>query len=159
VRLSFLDGVLEIRRIPGRKHETTKQRISTLMDTYLEYAGIDYTPTGSMTLESEEGRVKREADLSYELGTNREPPDLGIEVVVTSGGIDKLKAYKRLEIPEVWFWEKGQLSLYTLQADGYEEINQSRVLPGLDIELLTKCINILNHVQAVREFRNRIQGN
>jgi Uma2 family endonuclease len=27
VRLSFLDGVLEIRRRPGRKHETAKQRI------------------------------------------------------------------------------------------------------------------------------------
>ena len=67
VRLSFLDGVLEIRRMPGRKYETAKQRISTLVDLYLEYAGIDFTPTGSVTLESETGRVKREADLSYEL--------------------------------------------------------------------------------------------
>ena len=30
VRLSFLDGVWEIRLMPGRKHETAKQRISTL---------------------------------------------------------------------------------------------------------------------------------
>lgn len=64
VRLSFLDGVLEIRRMPGRKYETAKQRISTLVDMYVEYAGIDFTPTGSGTLESETGRVKREADLS-----------------------------------------------------------------------------------------------
>ena len=95
VRLSFLDGVLEIRRMPGRKHETAKQRISTLVDLYVEYAGIDFTPTGSVTLESETGRVKREADLSYELTPNRERPDLVVEVVVTSGGIDKLEAYKR----------------------------------------------------------------
>ena len=107
VRLSFLDGVFEIRRMPGRKHETAKQRISTLVDLYLEYAGIDFTPTGSVTLESETGRVKREADLSYELGPNREFPDLAVEVVVTSGGINKLEAYKRLQIPEVWFWENG----------------------------------------------------
>ncbi|WP_333031733.1 MULTISPECIES: hypothetical protein [unclassified Microcoleus] len=86
--------------MPGRKHETAKQRISTLVDLYLEYAGIDFTPTGSVTLESETGRVKREADLSYELGANRERPDLAVEVVVTSGGIDKLEACKRLEIPE-----------------------------------------------------------
>jgi len=157
VRLSFLDGVLEIRRMPGRKHETAKQRISTLVDLYLEDAGIDFTPTGSVTLESETEKVKREADLSYELGANREFPDLVVEVVVTSGGIDKLEAYKRLQIPEVWFWEKGVLRLYSLGDDGYMEVDRSFVLPDLDIVLLARCINIENHLQAMREFRQTIQ--
>ncbi len=157
VRLSFLDGVLEIRRMPGKKHETVKQRISTLLDLYLEFAGIDFTPTGSVTLESETGRVKREADLSYELGANRELPDLVVEVVVTSGGIDKLEAYKRLQIPEVWFWENGVLRLYSLGDDGYTEVDRSFVLPNLDIVLLGRCINIENHLQAMREFRQAIQ--
>jgi len=158
VRLSFLDGVLEIRRIPGRKHETAKQRISTLVDLFLEYAGIDFTPTGSVTLESETGRVKREADLSYELGPNREFPDLAVEVVVTSGGINKLEAYKRLQIPEVWFWENGALRMYSLGADGYAEVDRSFVLPDLDIVLLVRCINIENHLQAMREFKQTIQS-
>ena len=158
VRLSFLDGVFEIRRRPGRKHETAKQRISTLVDLYLEYAGIDFTPTGSVTLESETGRVKREADLSYELGPNREFPDLAVEVVVTSGGINKLEAYKRLEIPEVWFWENGALRMYSLGADGYAEVDRSFVLPDLDIVLLVRCINIENHLQAMREFKQTIQS-
>ena len=157
VRLSFLDGVLEIRRMPGRKHETAKQRISTLVDVYLEYAGIDFTPTGSVTLESESGRVKREADLSYELGVNREFPDLAVEVVVTSG-INKLEAYKRLQIPEVWFWENGALRMYSLGADGYAEVDRSFVLPDLDIVLLVRCINIENHLQAMREFKQTIQS-
>ena len=158
VRLSFLDGVLEIRRMPGRKHETAKQRISTLVDLYLEYAGIDFTPTGSVTLESETGRVKREADLSYELGSNREFPDLAVEVVVTSGGINKLEAYKRLQIPEVWFWENGALRMYSLGADGYAEVDRSFVLPDLDIVLLVRCINVENHLQAMREFKQTIQS-
>jgi len=158
VRLSFLDGVLEIRRMPGRKHETAKQRISTLVDLYLEYAGIDFTPTGLVTLESGTGRVKREADLSYELGPNREFPDLAVEVVVTSGGINKLEAYKRLEIPEVWFWENGALRMYSLGADGYAEVDRSFVLPELDIVLLARCINIENHLQAMREFKQTIQS-
>ena len=156
VRLSFLDGVLEIRRMPGRKHETAKQRISTLVDLYLEYAGVDFTPTGSVTLESETGRVKREADLSYELGANREFPDLAVEVLVTSGGINKLEAYKGLEIPEVWFWENGALRMYSLGADGYAEVDRSFVLPDLDIVLLVRCINIENHLQAMREFKQTI---
>ncbi len=158
IRLSFLEGILEIRRMPGKKHETIKERIGALLDTYLEFAGYDYTPTGSMTLESEAGKVKREADKSYELAPGRERPDLAIEVVVTSGGINKLEAYKRLQIPEVWFWEKGKLSLYTLRSEGYVEIQKSEILPDLDIELLTRCISLSNHVQALREFRQSINN-
>ena len=124
----------------------------------MEYAGIDFTPTGSVTLESETGRVKREADLSYELGANREFPDLAVEVLVTSGGINKLEAYKRLEIPEVWFWENGALRMYSLGADGYAEVDRSFVLPDLDIVLLVRCINIENHLQAMREFKHTIQS-
>ncbi len=158
VRLSFLDGVLEIQKMPGKKHETVKRRIATLLDDYLEFLGIDYTPTGSMTLESEEGQVKREADESYELAPNRDRPDLAIEIIIISGGIDKLQAYERLQIPEVWFWEKGKLSIYVLQPNGYQAVQQSAVLKDLDMELLTRCINFPNHLQAVKDFRNALQG-
>jgi len=158
VRLSFLDGVLEIRRMPGEKHETIKERIGSLLDLYLLQMGIDYQPTGSMTLESPSGLVKREADKSYKLGPNREFPDLAVEVVVTSGGINKLEAYKRLQIPEVWFWENGALRMYSLGADGYAEVDRSFVLPDLDIVLLVRCINMENHLQAMREFKQTIQS-
>jgi Uma2 family endonuclease len=156
IRLSFLDGVLEIRKMPGRKHETSKERLGAILDIYLEHIGIDFTPTGSMTLESEEGLVKREADKSYELGGDRDRPDLAVEIVVTSGGIDKLKAYQRLQIPEVWFWEKNKLSLYVLGKDCYQEIATSEALPELDIDLLTRCMQMDNHVQALREFRKAL---
>ena len=58
-----------------------------------------------MTLESETGLVKREADESYKLTPGKSRPDLVIEVVFSSGGIRKLEAYKRLKIAEVWCWE------------------------------------------------------
>jgi Uma2 family endonuclease len=60
--------------------------------------GLDFTPTGSVTLENEFKKVKNE---SSELEANRKHPDLVIEVVVSSGGINKLEAYKRLQIPEL----------------------------------------------------------
>lgn len=156
VRVSFLDGVLEIRRMPGKKHEVVKKRIGILIEAYLEIAGIPHTPTGSMTLESESGLVRREADESYEIGENRERPDLAIEVVVTSGGINKLEAYKRLQISEVWFWEKERLSFYALRMDRYEAIQQSEVLSNLDLQLLIKALNEPNHLKAVREFREAV---
>ena len=157
VRLSFLNGTLEIRRMPGEQHETVKERIGTLLDLYLLQIGIDYTPTGSMTLESEAGLVKREADKSYKLGANRTRPDLAIEVVVTSGGINKLEAYKLLKISEVWFWEDGTLAIYHLrtvtQDIRYEQTPTSEELPELDMALLLRCINMTNHVEAVNTFR------
>jgi len=153
VRLSFLEGILEIRSVPGRIHETIKGRIGALVEAYMEFVELDFVPTESLTLESERGLVKREADKSYELGSDRDRPDLVIEVVVTSGGLDKLEAYKRLQISEVWFWEKGRLSLYGLEFDGYSELSRSQVLPNLNIDVLAECINLPNHTQAVKLFR------
>ncbi|MBE9009166.1 Uma2 family endonuclease [Pseudanabaenaceae cyanobacterium LEGE 13415] len=160
-RLSFLDGMLEIRQMPGEPHETVKERIGALLELYLIIAGFDFTPTGSTTLESESGLVKREADKSYKLAPGRSRPDLAIEVVFTSGGINKLEAYKRLKISEVWFWEDGVLEVYHLRSEGdqlrYEKILNSEAVPGLDLELLSRCINMVNHVDAIKTFQQAIQ--
>ncbi|NCR54770.1 MAG: Uma2 family endonuclease [Microcystis aeruginosa L211-07] len=158
LRLSFLDGVLEIRKMPGKKHETIKKRIASLVEIYLEFLGLDFTPTGSVTLENEFEKVKREGDESYELGANRKHPDLVIEVVVSSGGINKLEAYKRLQIPEVWFWMNDELLFYSLGNEVYEAVSKSQLLPSLDVSLLMRCIGIENHAQALREFRAGIKN-
>jgi Uma2 family endonuclease len=153
IRLSYLDGALEITEMPGRTHETIKKRIAALVEAYLDFLGIEYTPTGSMTLESEESQVKREADESYELGLDRDRPDLAIEIIVTSGGISKLLAYQRLKISEVWLWEKGTLSIYWLTEDGYQLSEKSIVLPDLNISLLIDCMKVASHTQALQQFR------
>ncbi len=162
MRLSFLDGILEIRRLPGEQHERIKERIGALLELYLLQLGIDYTPTGSMTLESESGLVKREADKSYKLGANRSRPDLVIEVVVTSGGINKLEAYRRLGIAVVWFWENSRLELYHLRAEDeaavYERIAASEVLPELNMEFFLACVSLENHVEAIRRFQRCLRG-
>ncbi|MCL6751448.1 Uma2 family endonuclease [Nostoc sp. CCCryo 231-06] len=159
-RLSFLDGILEIRRMPGEPHETVKERLGALLELYLLMAGFDFTPTGSMTLESESGAVKREADKSYKLAPGRVRPDLAIEVVFTSGGINKLEAYKRLLIPEVWFWEDGVLEVYHLRQEGnalhYERVSSSEEVKGIDLDLLLRCINMVNHVDAIKTFQQAL---
>ncbi|MFM9265807.1 Uma2 family endonuclease [Tychonema sp. BBK16] len=160
-RLSFLDGILEIKLMPGEPHETVKERIGALLELYLLMAGFDFTPTGSMTLESETGKVKREADKSYKLAPGRRLPDLAIEIVFSSGGIDKLEAYKRLKIPEVWFWEDGLLEVYHLRGEGdalhYEKVSSSEEVKGIDLDLLLRCINMVNHVDAVKTFQQALQ--
>ncbi len=159
-RLSFLDGILEIRRMPGEAHETVKERLGALLELFLLVAGFDFTPTGSMTLESESGAVKREADKSYKFAPGRVRPDLAIEVVFTSGGINKLEAYKRLLISEVWFWEDGVLEVYHLRSEDnapyYERICNSEEVKGIDLDLLLRCINMVNHVDAIKTFQQAL---
>ena len=156
-RLSFLNGVLEIRRRSGEPQEIIKGRIGALVEQYLLMAGFDFTPTGSMTLESETGKVKREADESYKLAPGRRLPDLAIEIVFSSGGIDKLEAYKRLKIPELWFWEDGLLEVYHLRGEGdglhYEKISSSEEVQGIDLDLLLRCMNMVNHIDAIKTFQ------
>lgn len=156
-RLSFLNGVLEIRRRSGEPQEIIKGRIGALVEQYLLMAGFDFTPTGSMTLESETGKVKREADESYKLAPDRRLTDLAIEIVFSSGGIDKLEAYKRLKIPELWFWEDGLLEVYHLRGEGdglhYEKISSSEEVQGIDLDLLLRCMNMVNHVDAIKTFQ------
>ncbi|OBQ32346.1 MAG: hypothetical protein AN487_22535, partial [Anabaena sp. CRKS33] len=81
-----------------------------------------------------------EPDESYYIGEKKANPDLAIEINITSGSIDKLEKYKRFNITEVWFWENNQLSLYYLKNDNYEQINQSELLPDVDIDLLASCV-------------------
>ncbi len=159
-RFSFLDGVLEILKMPGELHETVKERLGALLELYLLTAGFEFTPTGSMTLESEADLVKREADKSYRLKDHRGRPDLAIEVVVSSGGINKLELYQRLKISEVWFWEDGVLELYHLRQDGenlsYEKIVQSEEVAGIDLELLKRCVLMNSHVEALKVWQKAI---
>jgi Uma2 family endonuclease len=159
-RFSFLDGVLEIAKMPKELHETTKKRIAGLLELYFLLAGFDFNPMGSMTLESEVDRAKREPDESYRLKSDSKRPDLLLEVVVTSGGLDKLELYKRLKISEVWFWEDGVLDLYHLRQEvedlHYEKIKQSEEVPGIDLELLKRCILMNSHVEALKVWQKSI---
>ncbi len=161
-RISFLDGTLEIQKMPGELHESFKERIAALLELFLLMAGFDFKPTGSMTLENESRLVKREADKSYKLSPTSPRPDLVIEVVFSSGGVEKLEAYKRLKIDEVWFWEDGVLDMYHLRGsdDGayYEKIEASEAVPGLDVALLKRCILMANHVEALKMFQANLSA-
>jgi Uma2 family endonuclease len=64
------------------------------------------------------------------LRTEKEFPDIAIEVVKTSGGINKLEVYQGLEVPEVWFWKNDRFSVYCLRDSHYEQVVRSEFLPN-----------------------------
>lgn len=151
-RLTYLDSIVEIISPLSDEHEDSKKTLAMLVEVYMRTKNIRFYSRGSATLGKRENKTRREPDESYNLGTKKPIPDLILEITVTSGGINKLEIYKRLGIPEVWFWEDGLLSVYCLQADEYQKVDKSTLLPELDLELLAKYSRMADQFDAVNEF-------
>ena len=165
-RVHFLEGVLEI-VAPSRRHESGKTHIGTLLEIYFLETDTDYYPMGSTTLRKQKEQAGGEPDESYCIDADKDIPDLAIEVIVTSGSINRLELYCRLGVREVWFWERDRLTLYYLREEtptqfvntaGYEPISQSRLLPELDVDLLTNCIQNPSPLAAAKAFRQGIRS-
>ena len=158
-RLTYLDSILEIMSPLSDEHEDSKKTVAMLVEVYMRTKNIRFYSRGSATLGKRENKTRREPDESYNLGTKKSIPDLILEITVTSGGINKLEIYKRLGIPEVWFWEDGLLSVYCLQAGEYQKVTKSFLLPELDLELLAKYSRMADQFDAVNEYIQVIGGN
>jgi Uma2 family endonuclease len=155
VRLSYANGIIELMTL-SPEHETLKCVLGILLATFFVANDINFTPTGSATLEKEpNSRV--EPDLSYFFNPKSSIPDLVIEIALTSGGITKLERYKALQIPEVWFWENHQFICYVWHKDHYQEINQSQHFPTLDFNLLAQCLQMADKKEAVKTFRKFVE--
>ena len=154
-RFCYLDGELEIMTLSG-EHERIKKWVSDLSGDYLLELSAVIIPRGQATMRLELKEAGAEPDESWCIGAEKEFPDLVLEIALTSGGIRKLELYQRFAVPEVWFWQRGRLEIFALRADGgdYEQIEgKSRLLPGLDIELLERCVVIKDWREARLAFR------
>ena len=65
---------------PGRSHEKIKENIANLIVAYCDAKEIDYYNIGSTALEK--SNVGKEPEVSYAIATDKEFPDLAIEVRV-----------------------------------------------------------------------------
>jgi Uncharacterized protein conserved in cyanobacteria len=163
-RLTYLDGILEVMS-PSRNHERIKTLIGDLLLIYFLETDTEYYPTGSMTLRNPEQRGGTEPDESYCIGSNQEIPDLAIEVVITSGGINRLEVYQRLGVREVWFWQNNRFLIYHFrsenveqfqQTSGYELINNSEILPDINLIILAEYVQHPNPLVAAKSFRQTL---
>lgn len=156
-RLTYLEGVLEIMS-PSLKHERNKKQIAIFLEAYFQETLTPFWPMGSTTFRLEAKQGGTEPDECYCIGTEKDLPDLVIEVVVTSGGIDKLEVYKKLDIKEVWFWQNNQFKIYSLQGENYQQANKSQLLPNLDLQMLAEYILTPNPLMALLDFRQKIKS-
>ena len=156
LRITYLDGWIELMTL-GEPHELIKSLIGMFLETYFIEMGIEFIPAGSATRRSEEKGTSFEPDESYYLGQKKDNPDLAIEVILTSGNLQKLEKYRRFQILEVWLWEDNQLRIYCLKNNEYQEVSCSQLLPDLSIDLLVRCVQMSSRLEAMRMFKEGLR--
>jgi len=158
-RIAFLEGEVEIMS-PSRDHESIKSRIGSLVEAWCLERGVEFSTYGSWTLGDKKVERGAEPDECYVFGRVAAPerPDLAIEVVWTSGGIDKLQIYRKLGVREVWFWRKGTITPYGLRGEQYEPMSSSEVLAALDLGELARFLDRPTTSQSIREYQAALRA-
>lgn len=152
-RITYLEGLLEL-MTPSRYHENDKKRFARLLERWAEATGVRLEGVGSWTLKDSKEERGAEPDECYTIErvpeSDDDRPDVAIEVIWTSGGIDKLEVYRKLGVREVWFYERNSLSFFTLRGSQYEVIARSELLPGADPALFIGCMAAPSQSEAIR---------
>jgi Uma2 family endonuclease len=163
-RLAYDRGTLEI-MTPLPEHELYKEVISDSVKDIAEELDLDYESFGSTTWKRESRMAGVESDNCFyfqneaairgrlDLDLKQDPPpDLALEIDVTSKSLNRFPIYARLGVPELWCYDSGELKIYHLQDGEYVESATSLVFPTLAIQDLPQLIeqNRANGRRAIR---------
>ena len=162
-RIAYDRGTLEI-MTPLPEHEYFKETISIAVQDIAETLELDYESYGSTTWRREVKQAGLEPDncfyfqneslvrgrLDFDLNQDP-PPDLALEIDITSKSLDRFPIYARLGIPELWCYDNGALKIYQLRVDQYlearyVEAKRSLVFPLLEIQQLPHLIEAHRNV-------------
>lgn len=143
LHFAYDDGFLEV-EVPTRKHEKPNRILTRLVETICQELGINVDDTGQTTLRKKSKAKGVEPDTGFyiqneskirgkmEIDLRKDPPpDLVIEVDVTSPSLDKMPIYAALSVPEVWLYKGERVEFYKLEANEYQKIENSLALPVL----------------------------
>jgi Uma2 family endonuclease len=151
-RVAYHDGSLEI-MTPLPEHEYYKETISIAIQDIAEVLDQDYESLGSTTWKREIKKAGVEPDncfyfqnepkirgkLEFDLSQDP-PPDLVLEIDLTSKSLNRFPIYARLGVPEIWCYDSGELKIYQLQNEEYIEVETSLVFTTLPIQELPALI-------------------
>jgi Uma2 family endonuclease len=140
-RLAYDQGILEI-IMPSDFHEMINRLLEAIVRALTEELGMKIKGYGSTTLDREDLARGVEPDSCFYIQNvdqiigkkldipSDPPPDLAIEVDVTSSSRRRLGIDLQLQIPEVWrYTEQQGLVIYQLQAGEYQECEFSPTFP------------------------------
>lgn len=168
-RLAYDQGTLEI-MTPLPEHEHYKEVISDLVKDIAEELELDYESLGSTTWKRESRLAGVEPDncfyfhnealirgkLEFDL-TQDPPPDLVLEIDLTSKSLNRFPIYARLGVPEIWCYDTGELKIYQLQNGDYRETEISLVFPDLAVKEIPRLIE-QNRSAGRRAIRKAVRA-
>ena len=151
-RFTYDRGELEIMS-PSPRHEALNRCIALLVEIAAEEMGIDVYDLGSTTFKREDFERGFEPDSCFyvqneervrgkdEIDPNVDPPpDLVIEVDITSPSLDRFPIYARFGVPEVWRYDGERVIIYELRSTEYDEVAKSLALPLFTSDLLARFV-------------------
>lgn len=149
-RFAYDRGELEIMS-PQAEHESISYAAALLVEVLAEEMDIDVYGLGSTTFKREDLERGFEPDQCFyikdwELVRGKEsldlaidpPPELVIEIDITSPSLNKLPIYAQLGVREVWRYDGERMRILGLKDNGYVESSASLALPPLTNEVLTR---------------------
>jgi Uma2 family endonuclease len=133
LRMTFDQGRLELMS-PSKMHERVAYLLGRMVDLWTEVNDIALQGCRTMTFQRQDLARGLEPDNCFyiqnepvvrqreELDLTRDPPpDLVIEVDLTSPSRRRLPMYQALGVPEVWVWRADALTVHVLSPSGSYE--------------------------------------
>lgn len=152
LRLTYDRGTLEI-RMPLDPHETYKKLLGRLIEAATEELDLEIRSLGSRTCDREDLARGLEPDQCYYIQNEAlvrdieqidlahfPPPDLAIEVDITSSSLDRFSIYTDLGVPEIWLYDGRALTIYYLDTGEYKIRDRSIALPLLAASDITRFL-------------------
>ncbi len=168
-RFTYDRGYLEMMS-PSREHERLKRYIGRMIEAATEEYNIPISSASSTTLKAEWEERGLEADESYYIANESRvrgrdeidlridpPPDLAVEVDISSSSLNQLSIYADLGVPEVWLCDATTLKVYQLQSDGtYIQQTRSPTFPFMPLDEIERFLGKRNETDEttwIRSFR------
>jgi Uma2 family endonuclease len=172
-RLTYDRGELEIMS-PSPEHEKFNRRLAQFVLAVAEELGIEAEDLGSTTFRREDLERGFEPDSCFYIQNEEQvrgkdridlavdpPPDLVIEIDITSPSFNKLPIYAQIGVSEVWRYDGERMTILYLEDSDYAETAESIVLPPVTSSVLTyyveKCKTTRRTVwlKEVREWSRK----
>lgn len=172
LRLRYNRGNLEI-MLPFAEHERFKTIMGRFVVTIAEELELKIAPLGSTTFKLPE-LIGAEPDECFyiqnisaikgkkRLDMDRDPPpDLVVEIDITSTSESSLQVYADLGVPEVWIYNGSRLRINRLEDRRYVECEISLAFPSiavLEIVSFLQQAETMDYLQLVKAFRNWVKS-
>lgn len=138
---------------PLPEHEKINRRIAQLVTILAEEIDIESEDLGSTTFRRRDLQRGFEPDSCFYIQNEERirgkaridltvdpPPDLVIEIDITSPSLNKFPIYARLGVPEVWRYDGARIAIFELEGGEYAERAESLALPSLTGEVLSRFV-------------------